>query len=103
MFFGLNLLLKLFLILCLSVTMLFSSLFRNSLAAGGVSLAVLVAQCGLSAIPYFGDYMPGKITGWGNELLTGGRESYRWALAITMVLIPLYVYLVQRRLNYRDI
>lgn len=102
-FIGLNLLLGLFLIFCLSVTMLFSSFFRNSLAAGGVALAVLVAQGGLSAIPYFGDYMPGKIPGWGNELLTGGGESYWWALAITIVLIPFCVYLAQRRLKYRDI
>lgn len=102
-FIGLNLLLGLFLIFCLSVTMLFSSLFRNSLAAGGVSLGVLVAQGGLSAIPYFGDYMPGKITSWGNELLRGGSESYWWALAITIVLIPLCIYLAQRRLKYREI
>ena len=102
-FIGMNLLLGLFLIFCLSVTMLFSSLFRNSLAAGGVSLGVLVAQAGLAAIPYFGDYMPAKLTGWGNELLTGDSESYWWALAITIVLIPLCVYLAQRRLKYRDI
>jgi ABC-2 type transport system permease protein len=102
-FVGLNLLLGLFLIFCLSVTMLFSSLFRNSLAAGGVSLGVLVAQGGFSAIPYFGDYMPGKLTGWGNALLEGGGESYWWALAITIVLIPLCVYFAQRRLKYREI
>ena len=92
-FIGMNLLLGLFLIFCLAVTMLFSSLFRNSLAAGGVSLGILVAQGGLSAIPYFGDYMPSKITSWGNELVAGGTESYWWALVITIVLIPFCVYL----------
>jgi len=102
-FIGLNLLLGLFIIFCLSVTMLFSSFFGNSLAAGGVSLAVLVAQGGLSAIPHFGDYMPGKITGWGNNLLTGSGESYWWALAITVIIILICIYLAQRRLRNRDL
>ena len=102
-FIGLNLLLGLFLIFCLSVTILFSGIFRNSLAAGGVSLVVLVAQGGLSAIPRFGDYMPGKLAGWGNDLLAGSGESYWWALAITVVLIPVCVYFAQRRLSNRDV
>ncbi|MFP3975905.1 MAG: ABC transporter permease [Dehalococcoidia bacterium] len=102
-FIGLNLLLGLFLIFCLSVTMLFSSFFRNSLAAGGVSLALLVAQGGLSAIPRFGDYMPGKLASWGNNLLMGSDESNWWALAITVIIILLCVYFAQHRLRYSDL
>lgn len=94
-FVGLNLLLGLFLVFCLAVTLLFSSLFRSSLAAGGVALGVLIAQGGLSLLPVFGDFMPGKLLGWGNSLVTGGGKPYWWSLAITVGLIALCVYLAQ--------
>lgn len=102
-FIGLNLLLGLFLVFCLSVTMFFSSVFRSSLAAGGVAIALLIAQAGLSAIPRIGNYMPGKILGWGNNLLAGSGETYWPALAITAVIIIICVYGAQRLLRNRDI
>lgn len=40
---GLNILLMLFLMFCLAVTVLFSSLFKSSLAAGGISIAIIIA------------------------------------------------------------
>jgi len=102
-FIGLNLLLGLFLVFCLATTLFFSSLFRSSLAAGGVSIAVLIAQAGLSAVPLIGDYMPGKLLGWGTDLVSGGGESYWWALGIAIVAIGLYVYFAQRRLLHKDL
>ncbi len=99
----LNLLLGLFLVFCLSLTLFFSSLFKSSLAAGGISIALLISQGVLSAVPVVGDYLPGKLLGWGNSLLTGGSDSYWWALAITVVLIGLCLYLSQRRLKNRDL
>ena len=41
-FVGLNLLLGLFLIFCLAVTVLFSSIFKSAPAAGGLAIAVLI-------------------------------------------------------------
>ena len=102
-FIGVNLLLGLFLVFCLAITLLFSSLFKSSLAAGGLALAVIVAQAGLTALPRFGDYMPGKLLGWGNDLLTGGGEDYWWALAITVAIIGGCVYFAQQTLKNRDI
>jgi ABC-2 type transport system permease protein len=101
-FIGLNLLLGLFIVFSIATTLLFSSMFRSSLAAGGIALGVLIGQAILSALPIVGDYMPGKILEWGNNLLTGG-DSYWWALAITIVLIVLFVYLARRVLVRKDI
>ncbi len=102
-FVGLNLLLGLFLVFCLAVTLLFSSFFKSSLAAGGLSIAVLIGQAGLSAVPLFGNYMPGKLLGWGTNLLTGRGDSYWWELTITIVAIWLCLYLSQRLLKNRDL
>lgn len=102
-FVGTNLLLGLFLVFCLAVTLLFSSLLRSSLAAGGLALVVIVAQAGLTALPRFGDYMPGKLLGWGTNLLAGKGESYWWALVITVAVILFCVYFAQRTLRYKDL
>lgn len=100
-FLGLNFLAALFLVFCLAVTVLFSSLFRSSLAAGGVSIGVLVGQAGLSVLPLIGDYMPGKLLGWGNALFTG-TKSYWPALGITIAASVLCLYLAQRALKNRE-
>ncbi len=102
-FVGQNLLLGLFLVFCLAVTVLLSSLFKSSLAAGGVALAVLLGQALLGAVPYVGDFMPNKILGWGNSLLTGGGERYWGALAVTLVSIAVCTYAAQRSLKLRDL
>lgn len=102
-FIGMNLLLGLFLIFCLAITLLFSSLFKNSLAAGGLAIAVIIGQAGLSAIPVIGDYLPGKILTWGNNLLTGNSDKYWWALLITIIVIFLCVYLAQYVLKKKDL
>ena len=101
-FIGLNLLVGLFLVFCLAVTLLFSSLFRSSLAAGGVALGTLVGQGVLSTLPLFGQFMPGKLLGWGNSLVAGGNDTYWGSLAITVVLIPLCVYLATMALDKKE-
>jgi ABC-2 type transport system permease protein len=102
-FIYVNLLLGLFLVFCLAVTLFFSSIFKSSLAAGGVAIAVIIVQAGLSALPRFGDYMPGKLLGWGDSILSASGDSYWWALVISVVIIFLCVYLAQRRLKSKDL
>jgi ABC-2 type transport system permease protein len=102
-FVGLNLLLALFLIFCLAVTMLFSSLYKSSLAAGGLALSVIVSQGIISAIPIVGKYMPGKLLDWGTNLLTGSDKTYWWAFGITIIAIGACVYFSQRFLKNRDL
>jgi len=100
---GLNLLLMLFLMFCLAITVLFSSLFKSSLAAGGISIAIIIAQALFSSLPAIGDYLPGKLLTWGINLLSGTGESYWWALGITVVIIGLCLYLAQRTLKTKEI
>jgi ABC-2 type transport system permease protein len=102
-FAGLNILLGLFLVFCLAVTLLLSSLSKSALAAGGIAVAVLLGQALLGALPIVGDYMPNKILGWGSSLLTGGGDSSWPALAVTVAAIGLCLYLAQRSLKNRDL
>jgi ABC-2 type transport system permease protein len=101
-FIGLNIMVGLFMVFSISITLLFSSIFRSSLAAGGVALAVIIGQAILTAVPKVGDFMPGQLLGWGNSILTGG-DTYWWAMAVTVVLTILFVYLSQRALSSKDI
>ena len=102
-FFQSNLLLGLFLLFCLAVTVLFSCLFRNSLAAGGIAIAVVISQMMMSGIPVIGDYLPGKLLEWGTGIITGIGQSYWWALGVTIAFMVLAVYLGQYSLKRREI
>ena len=93
-----------FIIFCLSVTLVFSAIFRNALAAGGVSIAVLIVSLTLSAIPWVGRVMPGSITSWGNHLVAGESGGAEWlALATTVALIAACAWLATRILKSKEI
>jgi ABC-2 type transport system permease protein len=102
-FLGLNLLIFLFLAFCIALTLLFSSLFKSSLAAGGISIAIIIFQGVLTTIPVIGDYLPGTLLGWGTNLLSGIGDSFWWAFGITIVITGLCLYLAQRRLKTSEI
>ncbi len=101
-YIGMNIMVGLFMVFSIATTLLFSSLFRSSLAAGGVALGVIIGQAILTALPKVGDFMPGQLLGWGNNILTGG-DTYWWAMVVAIVLIVLFVYLAQQSLSNRDI
>lgn len=102
-FTGANLLLMMFLVFCLAATIFFSSLFRSSLAAGGIALAAIVGQGAISAIPAVGDYLPGKLLGWSSNLINGTGEPYWWALGITAAVTVLCLLAARRRLSGKDL
>ena len=102
-YLGLNVMLGVFLVFCLAVTVLFSSLYKSSLAAGGIALGVIIVQGIISAVPVIGKYMPGKLLDWGNNLLVSSDLSYWWALGITLAAIVACVYFAQRFLKNRDL
>ena len=102
-FIQLYFLLGLFLVFCLAVTVLFSCLFKSSLAAGGLAIAVIIGQLMLSGVPVIGDYLPGKLPAWGTDIVTGIGQSYWWAVGVTLVLIVLAVYIGQYSLKRREI
>ena len=102
-FLGQNLLMALFFVFCISVTLFFSSLFKNQLAAGGIALALIIGQAVATQLPWVGDYIPGRLTGWGTDLVSGGAESAWGAVAVSVVLIVLCLYFAQRNLKRREI
>jgi hypothetical protein len=102
-FLQLNLLLGLFLVFCLAITVTFSCLFKSSLAAGGLSIAVIIFQGLMSNIPVIGKYLPGKLLGWGTGIISGVEQSYWWAFGITVALTVLAIYLGQYALKRKEI
>lgn len=97
-FVAMNLLLVLFFVFCLAVTLLCSSQFRSSLAAGGVALGVLVGQALLTQIPVVGEYLPGTLISWGTGLLSGPYPTAWPAVATSVVGIGACLLLARRAL-----
>ena len=102
-FFQSNLLLGLFLVFCLAITVLFSCLFKSSLAAGGIAIAVIISQMVISGVPVVGDYLPVKLLEWSTNIISGIGQSYWWAVGVTAILTILAIYLGQNNLKRREI
>jgi ABC-2 type transport system permease protein len=87
-FIGLNLLFALFLVFCLALTLLFSSLFRSSLVAGGLAMgSIIVSQTALNSIPVAGKFTPGRLLEWGINLLNAQDATYWGAVIFTAVAV----------------
>lgn len=102
-FIFLNLLLFIYLVAAAALTLLFSSLFRNQLAAGGLALGVIVAQAVLTQLPWVGDYIPASLLSWGMGLLDGSHPAAWGALAVSLVLIVSCLYFSRQSLRQREI
>ncbi|HSW58972.1 MAG TPA: ABC transporter permease, partial [Dehalococcoidales bacterium] len=98
-----NALLLVFLIFCLSLTLMFSSLYKSGLAAGGLAMAAVIVISILSTFPRIGNYLPGKLPGWGVSIITGTGQNYWWALGITLVLTLVCLYLSQHIVKRKDL
>jgi ABC-2 type transport system permease protein len=102
-FFALNLLLWLFFIMAIAITLLFSCLFKNQLAAGGVALAALVGQAVLTQVPWIGNYVPAALTSWGIGLLVGPHPTAWGAVGVSLATVCLSLYLSRLKLNRTEI
>lgn len=96
-------LLAVFLIFCIATTLVFSAVFRNSLAAGGVAVAAIIGSTTLSALPWVGRVMPGAITSWGNHLVAGEGGTEWLALVVSVILVGLGAYLATAILKRKEI
>ena len=81
----LNLLLGEFLLVCLAVTLLCSTMFRSQLAAGGLALALLIGQSIVSALPWVGRYLPGSLVSLGMAAVKDGSIQVSPAVAVGAV------------------
>ncbi|AKG54084.1 hypothetical protein DGWBC_1446 [Dehalogenimonas sp. WBC-2] len=103
-FIGQTALLAVYLIFCVATTLVFSALFRNSLAAAGMTIAVLLGTSALGVIPWIDRVMPSSLTSWGNHLVAGESGGAQWlALGVTLVLIGAGAYLAANILKGKEI
>jgi len=102
-FIWMNLLIVTFLIFCLAITLVFSSLFKSYLAAGGMAIGTIFGMGIFSSLPSVGNYLPSKILGWGINLLTGAGDNYWGALGVTVLSIVLCLYFSQTILKRKEI
>ena len=102
-FIALNGLLILFFIVAISVTLLFSSIFKSQLAAGGLALVVLIGQALMVNIPRIGDYMPASLVGWGTGLLSGDEASAWGAFRISLAIIIACLYLTWLKMRNKEL
>ncbi len=82
-FVAMNLLAVAYLVVCLSVTLMYSSFFRNQLAAGGLAFATLIGLALLSTVPLLSVYLPSALMGWAQGLAAGGNGSSWPALLVS--------------------
>ncbi len=102
-FLALNLLIALFLVVCLAVTLFFSSIFRNQLAAGGIALAIIIMQALLTQIPVFGDYLPARMIVWGTDLVENQAPTAWGAVGVSVFLIIACLYFSRLILQRREL
>jgi ABC-2 type transport system permease protein len=99
-----NLLLGLFLVFCLGVTLYFSSLMKNQLAAGGLSLALIIFLSAVSNLPWVGSYLPGQLINWGNRLVLDMPGPTEWrAVAVALLLAGFSVYFTWLSLKKKEL
>jgi len=99
-----NLLLGLFFALCLGITLFFSSLMKNQLAAGGLALALIIFLSAISGLPWVGRYLPGQLINWGNRLVLKVPGTSEWgAVVVTALLVGLSVYFTWLSLRKKEL
>jgi ABC-2 type transport system permease protein len=81
----------LFLLVCISITLLCSSIFKSATAAGGLALLIIVALWALSAIPNIDSYAPMGILNWGSNLIFDEGSSAWGSLCISLGLAVAFI------------
>jgi ABC-2 type transport system permease protein len=77
----------LYLLFCLSVTVMYSSFVRSSIAAGGLSFVTLVAIAGTAGLPGIKYYSPGALVSWAENVAMAGGPNPWWVLIVSVALI----------------
>jgi len=102
-FIAVNLLAGLFLLVCLSLTLLCSTLFKSQLAAGGLALVVIVVLWGLSLIPQLELYAPVGMINWGQRIIAGSGPSAWGTVGTSLGLVALCTVLAWQTLLRKEL
>ena len=79
-----NLLVGLYLLVCLAVTLMYSSFFKNQLVAGGLALVTLIVLAATSGLPVMEEYSPGTLLSWSERVASGTGPDIWGALAVSI-------------------
>lgn len=85
----LNLLLWISFSLIVALTLLFSTLLRSAAAAAGASIGVILFVTLLSAIPRWGEVLPGELYNWGAQAALGAANPAWIALLVSLAALVL--------------
>jgi ABC-2 type transport system permease protein len=72
-----------YILVCLSITLMFSSCFRNQIAAGGAALVTLIVLALLSNIPNIGQFLPVALMNNTSSISIGG--GIPWSLCVSLM------------------
>jgi ABC-2 type transport system permease protein len=86
-FFLAALVAALYLLVCLAATLMYSSLFRSQLAAGGLALLTMILLTATSGLPVMEDYGPGTLLSWSGRILAGTGPDVWGAVAAGLGLV----------------
>jgi ABC-2 type transport system permease protein len=86
-FIAMNLLALAYLVVCLAVTLMYSSFLRNQLAAGGLAFATLIGLVLLGAIPALSGYLPSALMGWAQGLAAGSSNTAWSAVFVSAAIV----------------
>jgi ABC-2 type transport system permease protein len=84
---ALNGLLLLFMLVYVALTLFCSVLTKSQAAAGGLALCLLFILGLVGAIPGWGEYLPGQLLAWGEELAAGKMNAFWPALWVSLGII----------------
>ncbi|MFH1141505.1 MAG: ABC transporter permease subunit [Chloroflexota bacterium] len=98
-----NLLAGLYLLAVISVTLFLSSLIRNQIGAGVLSLGVVLVMGLLSMVPALEPYLPSSLMHWAYGVSAGTGDS-RWAaLAVTWAVVVVCTVAAGRVLHRQEL
>jgi ABC-2 type transport system permease protein len=84
---ALNALMLVVFLVYMAASLLCSTIARTQAAAAGLAFGALILIGGLGALPRVGDYLPGKLFGWGIALVLGAGEPAWEAVGVALLLI----------------
>lgn len=102
-FFLINLLVWLFLVVCLAIALMYSSFFKNYLAAGGLALITIFSLAGITQLLRIKDYTPGAFRTWADSIATDGGDNAWGAIVVTLGFVMLTVIIGWQILKSKDL
>jgi ABC-2 type transport system permease protein len=86
-FLALNVLMLVVFLVYMALALLASTIARTNGVAVGLAFVALILLGGIGALPAIGEYLPGRLFGWGAALMMGGKDTAWPAFGISIGII----------------